>query len=36
MKSKLSMSKDITGNWDDAAGNDEIDTPLERSTEASV
>jgi hypothetical protein len=36
MKSKLSMSKDLTGNWDDAPGNDEVDKPLERSVEAST
>lgn len=36
MKSKLSMSKDVTGDWDDETGNDEVDKPLERSVEASM
>jgi len=36
MKSKLSLSNDLTGDWDDATGNDEVDKPLERSVEASM
>jgi len=30
------MSKDVTGDWDDETGNDEVDKPLERSVEASM
>jgi hypothetical protein len=36
MKSKLSMSRDLIGNWNDAAERDEIDKPPERSVEASM
>jgi len=36
MKSKLSLSTDVIGDWDDATGNDAVDKPLERSVEASM
>jgi hypothetical protein len=36
MKTKLSMSRDLIGSWNDAAGSDEVDKPLERSVEASI
>jgi hypothetical protein len=36
MKSKLSMSRDLIGNWKDETGSDEVDKPLERSVEASM
>lgn len=36
MKSKLSISRDIIQNWNDATESDEVDMPLERSVEAST
>jgi hypothetical protein len=36
MKTKLSMSRDLIGSWNDATGSEEADKPLERSVEASV
>jgi hypothetical protein len=36
MKTKLSLSRDLIGTWNDTTGNEELDKPLERSVEASV
>lgn len=36
MKTKLSMSRDLIGSWNDATGSEEIDMALERSVEASI
>ncbi|XP_021924784.1 tryptophan 2,3-dioxygenase [Zootermopsis nevadensis] len=36
MKSKLSISRDLIRNWNDATDSDEVDKPLERSVEASI
>jgi hypothetical protein len=36
MKSTLSMSRDLTGNWDDTTEDDEVERSVERSVEASM